>query len=224
MLTHRETRFLRGAVAFRAASKQQQAAGYIGELRGFIPYASESRQMLDANGQPFVERLAPGVFALSLANAGHVVLADVGHNDAATFARRGVNLTLSEAPAGLSYVALLPDTTVGRDLKANVGLGIIQGTSFEFELRTFNGKPTGEEWTQRAGIAVRTIRSAILHRVNPVTEPAYLDTTLATRSRAGSPAERKPAPAPASGYGADRETFLRIMSRQTFNTSGDNAA
>lgn len=179
MKRHRELRFFKSKVELRAITAEQTAAGYIGEMRGFIPYASDSREMRTAKGEKFVERLAPGVFTRSLADPKQVVFADVGHDDSATFARSGVNLTLEDSPAGLAWTALLPDTTVGRDLKANVALGIIDGTSFEFELRSEAG---AEEVAKRDGLAIRTIRDAILHRVNPVTEPAYLETELATRA------------------------------------------
>lgn len=181
MKRRRELRFFKSKVELRAITAEQTAAGYIGEMRGFIPYASDSREMRTAKGEKFIERLAPGVFARSLADPKQVVFADVGHDDAATFARSGVNLTLEDSATGLSWTALLPDTTVGRDLKANVALGIIDGTSFEFELR---GEAGAEEVSKRDGLAIRTIRDAILHRVNPVTEPAYLETELATRSGA----------------------------------------
>ena len=176
----REIRFFKSKIELRALTPEQIAAGYIGEMRGFIPYDSDSREMRTAKGEKFIERLAPGVFTRSLADPKQVVFADVGHDDAATFARSGVNLTLEDSPTGLAWTALLPDTTVGRDLKANVALGIIDGTSFEFELR---GEAGAEEVAKRDGLAIRTIRDAILYRVNPVTEPAYLETELATRSR-----------------------------------------
>ena len=205
----REIRFFKSKVELRAITDEQKAAGYIGEMRGWIPYDSDSREMRDARGLAFVERLAPGVFTRSLADAGQTVFADVGHNDAATFARSGVNLTLEDSPAGLTWTALLPDTTVGRDLKANVALGIIDGTSFEFELRAAGGTRTGEEWAKRDALAVRTIREAILHRVNPVTEPAYLETTLAARGLAAW-AEATVPPAPEFAEDA-RETRLRLL-------------
>lgn len=205
----RETRFFKSKVELRVLTPEQKAAGYIGEMRGFIPYESDSREMRDARGTAFVERLAAGVFSRSLADAGQTVFADVGHNDAATFARSGVNLTLEDSPTGLTWTALLPDTSVGRDLKANVALGIIDGTSFEFELRAAGGTRTGEEWAKRDALAVRTIREAILHRVNPVTEPAYLETTLAARGLAAFTEATVP-PAPEFAEDA-RETRLRLL-------------
>jgi HK97 family phage prohead protease len=187
----RETRFFKSKVELRVLTPEQKAAGYIGEMRGFIPYGSDSREMRDGRGLAFVERLAPGVFTRSLADAGQTVFADVGHNDAATFARSGVNLTLEDSAAGLTWTALLPDTTVGRDLKANVALGIIDGTSFEFELRSAGGTRTGEEWAKRDALA------------------AYLETTLAARGLAAFTEATVP-PAPEISEDA-RETRLRLL-------------
>ena len=206
MKRQRELRFFKSKVELRAITAEQTAAGYIGEMRGFIPYASDSREMRTAKGEKFIERLAPGVFTRSLADPKQVVFADVGHDDSATFARSGVNLTLEDSPTGLAWTALLPDTTVGRDLKANVALGIIDGTSFEFELR---GEAGAEEVAKRDGLAIRTIRDAILHRVNPVTEPAYLETELAARGLAAFTETTVP---PAPEFAEDvRETRLRLL-------------
>jgi uncharacterized protein len=212
--TNREIRFFRAKVEHRDITAEERAAGYVGAVEGFIPYESDSRELRDAKGQRFVERLARGVFARSLAETVHAVFADVGHNDAATFARRGINLTFTDSDTGLAYRALAPDTTVGRDLITNVRLGIIDGTSFEFELRTVDGKRTGEEWAQRDALPVRTIREAVLYRVNPVTEPAYLETTLAARGLTEFCASATaPAPAPENLSDTPRETALRIFTR-----------
>lgn len=200
----------------RDISAEEKSAGYIGAIEGFIPYDSDSREMRDGKGQRFVERMAPGVFARSLAESVHAVFADVGHNDAATFARRGINLTLTDGVAGLGYRALVPDTSVGRDLLTNVRLGIIDGTSFEFELRTVDGKRAGEEWAKRDALAVRTIKEAVLHRVNPVTEPAYLETTLAARSCEAFAADAAvpPGDSKATQFSeTPRESALRIFTK-----------
>lgn len=214
MKTTHELRFFRGKVELREITAEEKSAGYVGAIEGFIPYNSDSRELRDLRGQRFVERLAPGVFARSLAESVHAIFADVGHNDAATFARRGINLTLTDGEAGLNYRALVPDTTVGRDLLTNVRLGIIDGTSFEFELRTADGKRTGEEWAKRAELAVRTITEAILHRVNPVTEPAYLETTLAARGlETFCAATTAPASATSTLSASPREIGLRILTK-----------
>ena len=186
----RETRFIRGKVEFREVTAEQKAAGFIGIIEGFIPYESDSRELRMNTGKRFVERLSRGTFTKSLADAGQDVFADVGHNDAATFARRGVNLDVAETDTGLGYRALIPDTTTGRDLQTNVRLGIIDGTSFEFELR---GDGESEAWAKRGDVNVRTIKDAILHRVNPVTVPAYPETTLNARSVDALAALEKPA-------------------------------
>lgn len=176
----KERRFLRGKVELRALTEEQKTAGYIGVISGFIPYESDSREMRDGKGRAFVERLARGVFSKSLAESERSVVADVGHNDAALFARRGVNLDVSETDSGLQYTAIIPDTTAGRDLKTNVQLGIIEGTSFEFELR---GGDAGHHVEKRGdGMLVRTVKDAILYRVNPVADPAYMGTELEARS------------------------------------------
>lgn len=205
----REIRFLPGKIEARAISKEEKAAGYIGALDAFIPYNSDSRELITPGGKRFVERLKPGVFARSLADAAHSILADVGHNDATTFARRGVNLSFTDGAAGLAYRVLIPDTTVGRDLNTNVKLGIIAGTSFEFAIReTVDGKP-GDDWTKRGTLGIRTVTEAILYRVNPVTEPAYTESSLSARSLAVlSDLDQTP-----TRSAEAREAYLSILSR-----------
>lgn len=194
----RETRFFAGKIELRALSDAEKKAGYIGALSALIPYESDSRELRDSKDRPFVERLARGVFTRSLADAGQPVVADVGHNDAALFARRGVNLEIQETPAGLAYTALLPDTTTGRDLKTNIELGILDGTSFEFEIRDPKAGQTIEK--REDGRLLRTIKEATLHRVNPVANPAYLGTSVQVRSLdlVSLAAAALEAPAPAS--------------------------
>lgn len=192
-MSTREKRFCTGKIEAREITAEQKAAGYIGAIDGFIPYESESRELRDSNGRAFVERLSKGVFSRSLAEDPVTVFADVGHDDAATFARRGVNLEITETDAGVKWSALIPDTSVGRDLRTNVSLGIIDGTSFEFEL---SGEGA-DAWEKRGTGNLRTIRQAILHRVNPVTVPAYPESTLSTRSYKGLDEIETPAtPAP----------------------------
>lgn len=181
MKPNRETRFFRSKIEVRELTKEQRAEGYIGVVEGFIAYGADSRELRTATGKKFTERLSQGVFKRSLEDT-IAVFADVGHRDAAVFAKRGVNLEVTEDKTGLRWVSLVPDTSTGRDLMTNTKLGIIDGTSFEFEVRSEGGKRVGEEWTKDGERDIRTLKDAVLHRVNPVTEPAYVETSLAARN------------------------------------------
>ena len=181
--THRERREYRGKVETRALTDAEKSAGYIGVLTGIIPLNTDSVVLRDRrlnSGQPFVERIAPKAFAEAAD-----VMAMAGHTDEtlAAFARQGVNLTLTETADELRWEALVPDTSAGRDLLVQSRLGIVRGTSFEFDYGA------EDKWETRSdGTRVRTVTRGKLSAVNPVVWPAYDDSTLtvALRRRGGA--------------------------------------
>ena len=83
------------------------------------PFDSETR-IAD-----FRERIAPGAFARTLAEH-RDILALVDHDPGRVLGRtRSGSLSLSETAAGLEYRIALPDTTIGRDLRALAERGIV---------------------------------------------------------------------------------------------------
>jgi len=105
----------------------------------------------------------------------------------------GANLTLASDARALTWEALVPDTSAGRDLVTLVDKGIITGTSFEFEV---DGE-AGQKWEARdARTDQRTITSARLVALNPVVWPAYSDSSLTVELR------RRAAPAAGETRGA----------------------
>lgn len=174
----RERRMISGRVETRALTDTEKAAGYIGALTGVIPLNSDSVQLRDRrlnHGQPFIERIAPKAFA-----GAADVMGMAGHTEdtLAAFARQGVNLTLVETADELRYDALIPDTSVGRDLLELSAKQIVRGTSFEFELGA------EDKWETRSdGTAVRTVTRGRLTTVNPVIWPAYNESELGVSFR-----------------------------------------
>lgn len=178
MKTKRERRMIRGKVECRALTDKEKSDGYIGALVGVIPLNTDSVELRDRRlngGDPFVERIAPKAFAEA-----SDVMGMAGHTDdtLAAFARQGVNLTLTESDAELRWEALVPDTTAGRDLLVQARLGIVRGTSFEFDYGA------EDKWEKRSdGVAVRTVTRGRLSAVNPVVWPAYDDSELSVSMR-----------------------------------------
>ena len=165
----------------RALSDTEKADGYIGALRGMIPYNSDSHKLSKrGRNNKFIEQIAPGAFDKSLSQNKEIMLM-AGHTDnpLSGIARIGENLSVKTDERGMSWEALVPDTAAGRDLVSLVDKGIITGTSFEFDVT--NG---GESWSKRdASTDERIITEARLHAINPVTWPAYADSGLTVEMR-----------------------------------------
>lgn len=86
-------------------------------------------------------------------------------------------MKLSSDERGVHMEIELPDTQVARDLIVSVERGDVSGGSFGFRVA-----PDGVEWAETDEGIVRTIRSARLFDVGPVTFPAYPDTEMWTRA------------------------------------------
>lgn len=122
----------------------------------------------------WVERIAPGAFNEVL-NDDAVAL--FNHDPNFVLARNKVNMTLSIDDIGLKYSFEAPNTTAGNDLLENIRIGNIQKSSFAFTTMS-------TQWDDaKEGRSVRTILKVDrLYDVSPVTNPAYPDTSVASRS------------------------------------------
>ncbi len=81
---------------------------------------------------------------------------------------------------GLQYEIEPPDSDLAKHYIAAIDRGDMSGSSFSFTV-----DDDGDEWDDdnEEGIPIRTVRSVRdLFDVGPVTFPAYLDTTVASRS------------------------------------------
>jgi phage head maturation protease len=87
-------------------------------------------------------------------------------------------LQLRADDTGLHYSCDLPNTSAARDLKENLRLGNIKGSSFAFQLAAGDDEWAEEEDERGVRIAIRTIRNfSQLLDVSPCTYPAYEGTT-----------------------------------------------
>ena len=122
----------------------------------------------------FVERIAPGAFAESVAN--NDIRALFNHESGMVLGRRSAGtLRLSEDLRGLPFEIDLPDTTVGRDVAVSIERRDITGMSFQFGVRKDN-------WAKIGGAWLRTLLDVNLMEISPVTFPAYPATEVGLRS------------------------------------------
>jgi uncharacterized protein len=163
-----EKRVFEGKIELRAALSGTGP----GRLAGYA--AKYNKLSQDLGG--FFEKLAPGCF-------NSVMKDDVcclrNHNDDNLLGRTfsgTVGLMLDDV--GLMYECELPDTTVGRDVAELIRRGDMRGSSFAFNIAM-----DGQEWDFDGPSPLRTItKMGRLYDVSPVTNPAYLDTSVDMRS------------------------------------------
>lgn len=165
-----ELRSLPGRVEFRASDKGP------GTLQGYAAVFNKLSQNLGG----FVERVDPVAFNKSLADA-VPVFARFNHEDSGLLGTtEAETLRLVADGTGLHYEVDLPDTSVGRDVRALAERGDLRHSSFAF--RTIS-----DEWGETdQGVPLRTLTGVQLVDVAPVVNPAYRDTTTGLRSFAAA--------------------------------------
>lgn len=137
-----------------------------------VVFDSLSKEMRDASGRKFREKISPAAFeGVDLTN----VLAVYSHDYKDVLARTDAgNLTLSIDDVGLRYHAEFPDTTVARDLYQNIRVGNVRSCSFRWS-------GTQDHWDLVDGEYVRTIeRIESLKEITFTPIPAYEATSAET--------------------------------------------
>jgi HK97 family phage prohead protease len=141
-----------------------------------VGYAAvwNSPTQITEGGRSFTETIRSGSFSKALASKADII-ATFNHNPDALLARVSNNsLRLSEDSHGLKFEIDLPDTQLGRDLKTLTNAGTLNGASF-----TFNVRAGGDKWDGNT----REIRDVYLYELGPVSQPAYVSTSLGMRSQ-----------------------------------------
>jgi HK97 family phage prohead protease len=139
-----------------------------------VPYDTLSQQ-IGGKSWGFKEKFHKDAFNEHLRTSPDI-LALAYHDPAKPLARTPNTLKLDNRADGLYFTAELSDTQHSRDLYASVKRGDVTGTSFGFRTLT-------DSWGIEDGSEVRTVIKAELVEVSPTTFPAYLDTSVAARSR-----------------------------------------
>ncbi len=161
------------------------------ERRTFAEFRAKGRRLEgyaakfgnEARIGPFVETIASGAFAASLAS-GADILALADHDAKAVLGRtRSGSLKLSEDETGLAFELDLPATRTADDLLALAERGDLGGMSFAFTV-----PKGGDIWKGQR----RELRSVNLHEISVVSAwPAYPDTEVTARSRSDTAAQRR---------------------------------
>lgn len=163
-----ERRFHTAKIELRAS------ANGIGVLFGYAAVFNRYSQNLGG----FVEQVDPAAFNKTLADGGDV-LARFNHSDDALLGTLlAETLRLGVDGTGLWYEVDLPDTSVGRDVKALAERGDLRFSSFAFRTMEDDWGYTDEDFP------LRTLKAVQLADVAPVVTPAYRDTTTGLRSLA----------------------------------------
>ena len=134
----------------------------------------------------FLERIAPGAFAKSMAEQGEriKVLFDHGHDPQLGNKPLGRIANLREDEVGAAYEVELIDTDYNRDFVIPAVQAGLLGASFRFSVveESWNDRPERSEHNP-GGLKERTIQQVRLFEFGPVTFPAYPDgTTVGMRS------------------------------------------
>lgn len=123
----------------------------------------------------FKEVIKRGAFSKTL-KSGYDFKAFLNHSMMRTIGRvKNNTLHLEEDDVGLKVRITLPNSQFGRDIAEEVRSGYMDQMSFGFYVDKQSESVEGKQ-------VIRTIEEASLVEVSVVSEPAYLDTSVAKRS------------------------------------------
>lgn len=128
----------------------------------------------------FYESIEPGAFSESLSDY-RTVKSFINHNPTKILAttRSQPQLEIFDGDNFLEFSSPIPPTTYGDDLIVNLKRGNINGASFAFMI-----KENGDRYKKLSdGSLHRTIVSAEIYEVGPVTNPAYEQTEVSLRNK-----------------------------------------
>ncbi len=125
----------------------------------------------------FVEQIAPGAFAKTIAE-NPAIVALFNHNpDQVLGSTRNGTLQLEEDKKGLHMRVKMPNTEPGRDVLELIRRGDVVSQSFSFQV-------IQDDWSlpEEGGQRLRTLKEVRLFDVGPVVFPAYKDTIVSARA------------------------------------------
>src|SRR5512139_1438023 len=159
----------------RAWGTELEVSEADGLIRGYASVFDVLSEPMGNEKFRFRERIRRGAFTNHLAQNADV-RALWQHNPEYVLGRtKNKTLTLIEDIHGLRYLVQPPDTTWARDFYQSIKRGDVDQSSFTF-------KVVQDKWDREDGQNVRTVYEAQLYDVSPVTFPAYIQTSVGTRS------------------------------------------
>jgi HK97 family phage prohead protease len=166
-----ERRFTAFPVEPRAAAEGKRTIG------GYAAVFNKPSQNLGG----FIEIVTPTFFNRSRGQDWPDVMARFNHDDNMVLGTtRSRRLRLSVDDTGLAYDVDLPESYPGPYLYEMVRSGDLSKSSFAFRV-----PPDGDDWVlSDTGYPTRMLINGTLIDVAPVTQPAYLDSTVGLRSLA----------------------------------------
>jgi HK97 family phage prohead protease len=137
-----------------------------GTLRGLI-----ATNVISQNLGGFCETISNGAFDQTLRDNSDVICC-VNHDPSQLLGRTSSKtLKLQKTNNGLVYTCILPNTSLGNDVRELLSRGDLSKSSFAFVCKD-------DTWDQgKDGIPLRTVRSLQLNDCSVVTTPAYLQST-----------------------------------------------
>jgi phage head maturation protease len=185
MTALRDTRFVRGGLAYRAA----------GDGPGAITWRAPVFGVLSADFGGWRELCMPSSVTRSIARDGQI--AQYNHRSMIA-SRRAGTLAMSIGPEGVDCEAQLPDTTTGRDVAVLADRGDLTGASFTFQVMTpsywstygalRSGGIAGQPIAMRLGsedtsevddsCEIRVLGEIAVWESGPVDMPAYPDAVV----------------------------------------------
>lgn len=144
-----------------------------GQRPKLVGYAARFMSLSEDLGG-FRERILPGTFKRTLANGFDFVALD-SHNWEKPISRYSAGtLKLYEDSHGLRFESDVPDTTVGRDLLANIDNRNIRGMSFGFNI-------VNSTVVEEQDLIIQELRDVDLYEVSFCVYPAYSATSVSRR-------------------------------------------
>ena len=149
------------------------------KVSGYVNKAGSVSQVLSNDDLPFKETIDPQAFIDALSLIDHPIDFYAEHdpkNLLATTANDSLKLRADET--GLHMEAQIINTTICRDTYEMIKSGVIRNMSFGFIV-------TNDSWDHNTNddVPLRTVNSMELYEVSAVRFPAYLDSSIGTRSK-----------------------------------------
>jgi HK97 family phage prohead protease len=155
-----------------------------GTLTGYLATFNQWTEINSQREGHFMERMAPGAFARTIADNGSRMKVTFNHGKDPQLGDKvlGIPTVLEEDTRGVRYEVPLFATDYNRELAPGLKAGAY-GSSFRFNVVAddYNKKAARSDYNPQ-GLPERTVRELSMAEFGPVTFPAYTGATAGMRS------------------------------------------